>query len=367
MATPSRWAACRLIKNYPCLLFRHRFSHWLLTPCPACAKLSLECAADCCSTCGLPDCTASVAGLAPHELSQTRAWLPADTIALLPGGSTLLAASADEGWHKWVILRRDGVHWEATPADSQPAQQHQGRAAPTAGGMPAGGSRAAGRVSDLMPGWQDDPEDDGDRIQAAFSPPAPRFRLSGLPPLPDASGPTLQQTPEVASPAAVPGTQLPWGQPLPTPVRAVPAWDAPAAPASQQPHTTPQTRPQQPLPQHVTPLKLPTAEAAHCVQTAAQRDEAELILHAAVHDQDSAAQAAIHRFADCAWLQDSPAHNVLLHFSTTICDELPRQWGPVVGAGLQETLQLKQERHGRLMQELGAAGVLNKLQPQLLR
>ena len=304
----------------------------------------------------------------PQGVPQPHAWLPADTVVLLPGASTLLAASADEGWRKWVILRRDGVHWEATPADRQPAQQQQqGWTAPTSGGVPAGGSSAAGRVSDLVPAWQDGPEDGGDRMQAAFSPPAPRFRLSRLPPLPDASGPGLQQNPEPASPAAVPGAQHPRGQPLPTPVRAVPAWEAPAAPASQQPCATPQARPQPPLSQHATPLRLPTAEAASCVQAAAQRDEAELILHAAVHDQDSAAQAAIHRFAGCAWLQDSPAHNVLLHFSTTICDELPRQWGPVVGAGLQETLQLKQERHHRLMQELGTAGVLNKLQPQLLR
>ncbi len=259
------------------------------------------------------------------------------------------------------------MHWEATPAESQPAQQQQGWTAPTTSEMPAWGSSAAGRAYALKSGWQDDPEDDGDRIQAAFLPPAPKFRLSGLPPLPDASGPKLQQDPEPASPAALPHTQHPGGQLLPTLVRAVPAGDSPAAPAGQQPCATPQARPQPPLQQHATPLRLPTAEAACCGQTAAQRDEAELILHAAVHDQDSAAQAAIHSFADCAWLQDGPAHHMLLHFSTTICDELPRQWGPVVGAGLQETLQLKQERHGRLMQELGAAGVLNKLQPQLLR
>ena len=366
METPLWWAACILIKKYPCFLSKPSFKHWLLTPCPTLVALSSQCTADCCSTCSLQGCTASVAGLPPDGLSQSHAWLPADNVVQLPGASTLLAASADEGWHKWVILRRDGVHWEATPEDRQPAQQEQGWTAPTAGRMLAGGSTAAGRASDRLPGWQDDPEDDGDRIQAAFSPPpAPMFRLSGLPPLPDAAGSKLQQHPEPASPAA--GTQDFWGQPLPTPVKAAPAWNAPAAPASQQPCATPQKMPQPPLQQHATPLRPPTAEAASCVQTAAQRDEAELILHAAVHDQDSAAQAAIHRFAECAWLQDGPAYNVLLHFSTTICDELPRQWGPVVGAGLQETLQLKQERHGRLMQVLGAAGVLNRLQPQLLR
>ena len=308
-----------------------------------------------------------VQALPPHGLSQHHAWLPADTILLLPGASDLLAASADEGWHKWVILRRDGVHWEATPADGQPAPQQQGWAAPPTGRMPTGASTAAGRAPGRVPGWQADPQGDGDRIQAAFSPPAPIFRLSGLPPLPDASGPKLQQHPEPASPAAAPGIRHSWGQPLPTPVRAAAAWTAPAAHASQQPCAAPQQRPQPPLQRHATPLRLPTAEAAPCVQAAAQRDEAELILRAAVHDQDSAAQAAIHSFAECAWLQDGPAHNVLLHFSTTICDELPRQWGPVVGTGLQETLQLKQERHGRLMQELGAAGVLDKLQPQLRR